>query len=102
MRMFYGGKLHAWPPGLFRDKKQQQSQVQLNCNVFNDKDNRERAKMSGGKKKETKFCEYVCLLYRSCKIIYVNVNKFCGKKNMETGGKKMRNASSWLGKKEHQ
>lgn len=33
----------TWPPGLFREKKQQKSQVQLNLNVFNDVDNRERA-----------------------------------------------------------
>jgi len=34
----------AWPPGLFREKKKQQSRFRLNCNVFTDVDNRKRAK----------------------------------------------------------
>ena len=34
-----------WPPRLFRVKKQQKSQVQLNLNVFNDVNKRERANM---------------------------------------------------------
>ena len=33
----------AWPPGYFREKKQQQGQVRLNKNVFTDMDNRARA-----------------------------------------------------------
>ena len=42
----------AWPPGHFREKKQQQSQVRLNKNVFTDMDNRERAKALDKKTKE--------------------------------------------------
>ena len=34
----------AWPPGRFRRKKQQRSQVRLNFKVFTDVDDRERAK----------------------------------------------------------
>ena len=55
----------TWPPGLSREKKQRKSQVQLNLNVSNDVDNRERA----NKKKN-------------------NGDKFCWKKKMKTGGKK--------------
>ena len=43
---------NAWPPGHFREKKQQQSQVRLNKNVFTDMDNRERAKALDKKTKE--------------------------------------------------
>ena len=41
----------AWPPGHFREKKQQ-SQVRLNKNVFTDMDNRERAKALDKKTKK--------------------------------------------------
>ena len=35
----------AWSPGHFREReKKQQSRFRLNCNVFTDVDNRERAK----------------------------------------------------------
>ena len=44
----------AWPPGHFREKKQQ-SQVRLNKNVFTDMDNRERAKALDKKNKEGNF-----------------------------------------------
>ena len=45
----------AWPPGHFREKKQQQSQVRLNKNVFTDVDNRERAKALDKKTKKANF-----------------------------------------------
>ena len=38
------GREIAWPPGHFREKKQEQSQVRLNFKVFTDVDDRERAK----------------------------------------------------------
>ena len=37
------GREIAWPPGRFKEKKQQQSQVRLNFQVFTDVDDRERA-----------------------------------------------------------
>ena len=46
---------NAWPPGHFREKKQQQSQVRLNKNVFTDMDNRERATALDKKTKEANF-----------------------------------------------
>ena len=44
----------AWPPGHFREKKQQ-SQVRLNKNVFTDVDNRARAKALDKKTKKANF-----------------------------------------------
>ena len=43
------------PPGHFREKKQQQSQVRLNKNVFTDVDNGERAKVLDKKTKKANF-----------------------------------------------
>ena len=77
---FLGGKLHG-PPGHFREKKQQQSQVRLNKNVFTDVDNGERAKVLDKKNKE---------------------GKFRWRKNMKIGGEKMRNASGQQGENEQQ
>ena len=45
----------ARPPGHFREKKQQQSQIRLNKKVFTDVDNRERAKALDKKSKEANF-----------------------------------------------
>ena len=50
---FFGGKLHGHPDIL--ERKQQQSQVRLNKNVFTDVDNRERAKALDKKTKEANF-----------------------------------------------
>ena len=47
----------ARPPGHFREKKQQQSQVRLNKNVFTDVDNRERAKALDKKTTKANFLE---------------------------------------------
>ena len=82
-RMQHGvfGREIAWPPGHFREKKQQQSQVRLNKNVFTDVDNGERAKVLDKKNKE---------------------GKFRWKKNMKIGGEKMRNASGQQGENEQQ
>ena len=71
----------ARPPGHFREKKQQQSQVRLNKNVFTDVDNRERAKALDKKNRE---------------------GKFRSRKNMKIGGEKMRNASGQQGENEQQ
>ena len=49
------GREIAWPPGYFREKKQQQSQVRLNKNVFTDVDNGERAKVLDKKTKKANF-----------------------------------------------
>ena len=56
-RMQHGvfGREIAWPPGHFREKKQQQSQVRLNKNVFTDVDNGERAKVLDKKTKKANF-----------------------------------------------
>ena len=56
-RMQHGvfGREIAWPPGHFREKKQQQSQVRLNKNVFTDLDNGERAKVLDKKTKKANF-----------------------------------------------
>ena len=43
----------AWPPGRYREKKQQQSQVRLNFKVFTDVDDRERAKALDKKQRRT-------------------------------------------------
>ena len=64
----------AWPPALFK-RKQQKSRIQLNSvYVFTYVDNRERAKALVKKK-----------------------NEFLWKKNMKSGGEKMRNASGQQG-----
>ena len=70
----------AWPPGHFREKKQQ-TQVRLNKNVFTDMDNRERAKALDKKNRG---------------------GEFRWKKNMKIGGEKMRNASGQQGENEQQ
>ena len=68
-------------PDILERKKQQQSQVRLNKNVFTDVDNGERAKVLDKKNKE---------------------GKFRWRKNMKIGSEKMRNASGQQGENEQQ